>query len=84
MSPLAELAAASDLYSIMLLRLAASRFSRIGRVKSRAQSMKRSATGLSALFLSVTTFTGHGRGGKSTGKTFRDLKYATDRGMAVM
>ena len=28
--------------------------------------------------------TGHGRGGKSTGNTFSDLKYATDRGIAVM
>jgi hypothetical protein len=28
--------------------------------------------------------TGHGWGGKSTGSTFSDLKYATDRGIAVM
>ncbi len=46
--------------------------------------MKRSATGLSVRFFSVTMLTGHGRAGKSTGNTLSDLKYATDRGIEVM
>src|SRR6266849_5877924 len=67
-----------------IYRFGASRPSRIGRVKSRAHAMKRSATGLSVRFFSVTMLTGHGRAGKSTGNTLRDLKYATDLGIAVM
>jgi hypothetical protein len=46
--------------------------------------MKRSTTGLRVRFLSVTTLTGHGRDGKSSGSIFKDLKCATDRGIAVI
>ena len=50
---------------------------------SRAHSMKRSTTGLSVRFFSVTIVTGHGRTGKSTGNTF-ELNRTTDLGIAVM
>jgi hypothetical protein len=36
---------------------------------SRAQSMKRSTTGLKVRFFSVTIVTGHGRAGRSTANT---------------
>jgi hypothetical protein len=36
--------------------------------------MKHSTEGLNIRFFSVTIATGHGRTGKSTGKTFSDLK----------
>ena len=68
----------------MNYRFGAGRPSRMGRVTSRAHSMKRSTVGLSVLFLRVTMLTGHGRTGKSTGSTLSGLKYATDRGIAVM
>src|ERR1700731_4425195 len=68
----------------MIYRFGAGLPSRIGRVTSRAHSMKRSTTGLRVRFFSVTVLTGHGRTGKSTGNTLSDLKYATDLGIAVM
>ena len=46
--------------------------------------MKRTTAGLSVRFLNVTTLTGHGRDGKSSGNILRDLKCATDRGIAVI
>src|SRR5262245_36928504 len=56
----------------------------IGRVKSRRCSMKRSTTGLMVRFFRVTTLTGQGRVGKSTGNILSDLKCATDLGIEVM
>jgi hypothetical protein len=46
--------------------------------------MKRSTTGLSVRFFSVAILIGHGRAGRSTGKTLIDLKCATDLGIEVM
>ena len=51
---------------------------------SRVHSMKRATTGLSVRFLSVTTLTGHGWAGKSTGSTLSELKCTTDFGIAAM
>jgi len=51
----------------------------LGRVRvlmdfatSRAESIKRPTTGLKVLFFNVTTMTGHGRIGKSTGNSLRE------------
>jgi len=68
----------------MIYRFRVGRPSRIGRVKSRAHSMKRLTTGLSVRFFSIAILIGHGLTGKSTGNTLREQKCATDRGIAVM
>ena len=46
--------------------------------------MKRSTAGVSVRFFNVTTLTGHGRDGRSSGSIFRDFKCATDRGIEVI
>jgi hypothetical protein len=64
----------SHLIAGMIFRFAAGRPSRIALVKSRAQAMNCPAAGPSVRFFSVTTLTGHGRTGKSTGNILSDLK----------
>jgi hypothetical protein len=39
-----------------------------------AHSMKRSTTGLGVRFFKITAVTGQGRGGRSTGKTFKEKR----------
>ena len=78
-------AAARHALQLVNLRCpAASRYARIGRVKSRTCSIKRSTTGLKVRFFSVVITTGHGRAGKSTGSTFSELWTTADRGYAVI
>ena len=68
----------------LIYRRPVGRAARIGRVKSRTCSMKRSTTGLKVRFFSVVMTTGHGRAGRSTGSTFSELWTTIDRGYAVI